>query len=114
MQILYLTCLERGGPPELNDEDFAGGLWRLTAISRQDPKNKANVFDDYCMTDADALMYNGFSVEEFYITNSAMIYISGLRTQLWHYEDGDGVKKRLHMESGMGDSAAQMPFTFGH
>ena len=45
------------------------------------------MFDDYCMTDADAVMYNGFSVEEFYITKSVKIYISGLRTQLWHYED---------------------------
>lgn len=72
------------------------------------------MFDDYCMTDADAMMYNGFSVEEFYITNSESIYISGLRTQLWRYEDGEGVTKQSQIGTRMRDSVAQIPLTFGN
>jgi len=83
----------------------------LTAIPKQDPEDKIKVFNDYCMTDADAVMYNGFSVEEFYITNSATIYISGLRTQLWHYQDGKGVAKNPQRAYGK-EVSVQMPFAF--
>lgn len=102
----------RGGPTD--DDESTVGIWRLTAIPNQDPEDKDKVFDDYCMTDADSVMYNGFSVEEFYIMNSEMIYISGLRTQLWHFEDSERTTEKLQKEARMRENTAQIPFTFGY
>ena len=46
-------------------------IWRLTAIPHQDPKDADKVFDEFCSTDVDAVMYNGLSVEEFYFYKAA-------------------------------------------
>jgi hypothetical protein len=41
--------------------------WRLVVVPEKREVNKKKVFDDFCMTDVDSLMYNGVSIELFVI-----------------------------------------------
>lgn len=41
--------------------------WRLTAIPQRKEEDEGKVFDDYCFTDVDGLIYGGWSLEEFLV-----------------------------------------------
>ena len=65
------------------NDNLIDEIWRLTAISKRTEDDQSKVFDDFCMTDVDTLMYNGVSLEEFHIVRgqgeAGILYISGLR-----------------------------------
>jgi hypothetical protein len=69
----------------------------LTAVPKRDPAVASKVFDDFCITDVDAMMYGGLSIEEFTIYKASenslvgsdgkmvalMVSIAGMRTYLF-------------------------------
>ncbi|KAI9745032.1 MAG: hypothetical protein M1818_001310 [Claussenomyces sp. TS43310] len=47
------------------DDHAVFETWRLVAVAKPQAGDERKAFHDFCMTDMDALMYNGRSVEEF-------------------------------------------------
>jgi len=91
--------------PTVSYEGHAGltkklEIWRLTAIPKRAATDKGKIWEDYCMTDVDGLMYGGASVEEFGIfvagseektdIQAIALINSGLRTFLVKWTDCDG------------------------
>jgi hypothetical protein len=71
--------------------------WRLTAIQEKPSEDAGKVFEDYCVRDVDALMYNGVSVEQFDIgkegppgaaKEASMIVSPGMRTLFFKLSTG--------------------------
>jgi len=104
-------------------------IWRLTAIPKRNPADENKVFDDYCMTDVDALMYDGFSIEEFLLVKvpffgddgylqAGVLANAGMRFTMLKYEDSQGnvIGETMRFQKA-GSSFAkfknqQMPMTF--
>jgi hypothetical protein len=75
-----------------DDQGVEFEKWRLTAVPERSAEKEGELLNDFCGTDVDALMYDGFPVEEFTIMReekeASKLFISGLRTKL-HKGDGD-------------------------
>jgi hypothetical protein len=90
-----------------NPEDGGWDVWRLNAVPKRVEGREGRIFEDYCMTDADALMYGGISVEEFVFGKNGELSLgggqayvaslSGMRTGLLKFFDCEG------REIGSGD-----------
>ncbi|KAH8599288.1 beta-lactamase/transpeptidase-like protein [Bisporella sp. PMI_857] len=82
---------------KVNNPKGSTEVWRLTAVPKRDPAVASKVFDDFCITDVDAMMYGGLSIEEFTIYKASenslvgsdgkmvalMVSIAGMRTYLF-------------------------------
>ncbi|RDW75811.1 hypothetical protein BP5796_06632 [Coleophoma crateriformis] len=66
--------------------DTSTKLWRLTAIPKRGKKS-SRLYDDFCMTDADTLIFSGKSIDEFEIIKkdkeAGVLHISGMRTRMF-------------------------------
>lgn len=73
-------------------EDTHTEIWRLTGVKKQSKEDSSMMYNDFCITDADALIFSGKSIEEFKITkhgrDAFMLYISGMRTQMLKHDSG--------------------------
>lgn len=77
---------------EESDLDGGWDIWRLNAIPKRKKSDRGKLFEDYCMTDIDALMYGGLSVEEFTFFKS--FNFKGMGQQAY-IADLTGMRKRL-------------------
>lgn len=82
-----------------DSEDGNWDVWRFTAVPKKIDSQEKKLFEDYCMTDVDTLMYSGVSIEEVIIAKgpggngrrfAEVVKLSGLRTSLFRWEDCDG------------------------
>lgn len=100
-----------------NEDGVEFEKWRLTAIPEKSAESENKVFDDFCMTDVDALMYDGFPVEEFTIVKeekeASKLFISGLRTKLQKRQDGSTTRETQKKASFLDSNGDQVPLIFG-
>ena len=80
-------------------------IWRATAVPLKKAEDEKKIFDDYCFTDVDSLIYGGFSVEEFVFQSGpmgsmqqdgfkpALLTIEGLRQGMFKGEEYDDARE---------------------
>lgn len=99
--------------------------WRLTTIQGKSIEDEGKVFEDYCIRDVDALMYNGISVEQFDIGKEgppwaakevSMIMSAGMRTLFFKVlpgTEGKASEDLMDHRAGLGYVGAdQVPLMF--
>lgn len=85
------------------DWDDGVEVWRLTAIPKREEAEGSKVFDDYCFTDVDGLIYGGWSIEEFIFgiltdeaeTSVDCLRLSGTRTLLFKDDNDSSTNGRM-------------------
>jgi hypothetical protein len=82
-----------------DDEDtgWSAESWRLTVVPERRVGDEKKVFDDFCMTDVDSLMYSGVSIEEFVILkmegDAQWIFLLGMGTDMFKCDERDACSR---------------------
>jgi hypothetical protein len=91
-RLIPTGVLQTDDDDDHNNPHMSAETWRLVVVPERREGDERKVFDDFCMTDVDSLMYSGVSIELFVILKDhgeAQWIFLGMRTDMFKCDDRD-------------------------
>jgi hypothetical protein len=91
-RLILTGVLPKSDDDDDPDPDWSAETWRLVVVPEKRAGEEKKVFDDFCLTDVDSLMYSGVSIELFVILKDhgeAQWIFLGMGTDMFKCDERD-------------------------